>query len=200
MAFFDDKVAQQVKAALADLASPVTLKVFTQEFECDYCKETRTLAEEVAAQSPKVTVEVYDFVKDKALADSLGIDKIPAMAVVGAKDYGIRLFGVPAGYEFTTLIEAIKLAGSGESGLSAENEENGGTLDQANDDPGVRDTYVPILPARCESGAPAGCRERPDQRAYGRGERVSAPGDQVQRDGRPPYCHQRHRPCRRRCS
>lgn len=120
MAFFDDKVAQQVKAALADLASPVTLKVFTQEFECDYCKETRTLAEEVAAQSPKVTVEVYDFVKDKALADSLGIDKIPAMAVVGAKDYGIRLFGVPAGYEFTTLIEAIKLAGSGESGLSAE--------------------------------------------------------------------------------
>jgi glutaredoxin-like protein len=120
MALFNDQVAQQVKAALADLAGPVTLKVFTQEFECNYCTETRQMAEEVAAMSPKITVEVYDFVKDKALADSMGIDKIPAIAVVGARDYGIRLFGVPAGYEFTTLIEAIKLAASGESGLSAQ--------------------------------------------------------------------------------
>jgi glutaredoxin-like protein len=120
VALLDTKVAQQVKTALKDVTVPVTLKVFTQEFECDYCKETRQLAEEVAAQSPYVKVEVYDFVKDKAVADSLGIDKIPAMAVVGAKDYGIRLFGIPTGYEFSTLIEAIKLAAQGESGLSAE--------------------------------------------------------------------------------
>lgn len=120
MAFLDEKVAQQVKTALANLATPVTLKVFTQEIECDYCKETRELAQEVAAQSPNVKVEVYDFVKDKAAADSLGIDKLPAIAVVGTKDYGIRIYGIPAGYEFTTLIESIKLAAAGESGLSAE--------------------------------------------------------------------------------
>lgn len=118
MALMDEQVAQQVKAALADVTSPVTLKVFTQEFECDYCKETRQLAEEVAAQNPHITVEVYDFVKDKDLADSMGIDKLPAVAIVGAKDYGIRLFGIPSGYEFTTLIEAIKLAAKGQSGLS----------------------------------------------------------------------------------
>jgi glutaredoxin-like protein len=120
MAFLDDKLAQQVRAALADLPATVTLKVFTQEMECAYCKETRELVEEVAAQSTQVKVEVYDFEKDKAVADSLGIDKIPAVAVVGAKDYGIRLYGIPAGYEFTTLIEAIRLAATGESGLSAE--------------------------------------------------------------------------------
>jgi glutaredoxin-like protein len=120
MAVLNEKIAQQVKAALADLAKPVTLKVFTQALECDYCKETRELAEDVAAQSPQVKVEVYDFVKDKAVADSLGIDKIPAIAVVGSKDYGIRLYGIPAGYEFTTLIEAIRLASTGQSGLSAE--------------------------------------------------------------------------------
>jgi glutaredoxin-like protein len=120
MAFLDEKLAQQVKAALADLPAPVTLKLFTQAIECAYCKETRELVAEVAAQSDKVAVQVYDFEKDKAVADSLGIDKIPAVAVVGAKDYGIRLYGIPAGYEFTTLIEAIRLAASGESGLSAE--------------------------------------------------------------------------------
>jgi glutaredoxin-like protein len=114
----NEQVAQQVRTTLADVANPVTFKVFTQEFECQYCRETRELIQEVAALSPKLSVEVYDFVKDKALADSLGVDKIPAIAIVGAKDYGIRLFGVPAGYEFTTLIEDIKLVSKGESGLS----------------------------------------------------------------------------------
>jgi alkyl hydroperoxide reductase subunit AhpF len=61
---------------------------------------------------------VYDFVEDKALADSLGIDKIPAVAVVGAKDYGIRMFGIPSGYEFGSLIESIKMVSEGKSGLS----------------------------------------------------------------------------------
>ena len=76
--------------------------------------------EEVAALSDKVSVEVYDLVKDKAIADSLGIDKVPAVAVVGKKDYGIRMFGIPSGYEFGSLIESIKLVSEGESGLSAE--------------------------------------------------------------------------------
>ena len=67
------------------------------------------MVEEVAALSDKVSVEVYDFMEDKALADSLGIDKVPAVAVVGAKDYGIRMFGIPSGYEFGSLIESIKL-------------------------------------------------------------------------------------------
>ena len=68
--------------------------------------------------SDKVSVEVFDFVEDKALADSLGIDKVPAIAVVGAKDYGIRMFGIPSGYEFGSLIESIKLVSEGKSGLA----------------------------------------------------------------------------------
>lgn len=114
----NDQIRNDVKAMLADLDAPVTFKVFTQEFECQYCKETRELVEEVAALSGKLSVEVYDFVKDKAVADGLGIDKIPAVAIVGAKDYGIRLYGIPSGYEFGTLIEDIKLASSGDSGLA----------------------------------------------------------------------------------
>lgn len=118
MPLMNDQIRNDVKAMLADLDAPVTFKVFTQEFECQYCKETRELVEEVAALSGKLSVEVYDFVKDKAVADGLGIDKIPAVAIVGAKDYGIRLYGIPSGYEFGTLIEDIKLASSGDSGLA----------------------------------------------------------------------------------
>jgi glutaredoxin-like protein len=36
------------------------------------------------------------------------------------KDYGIRYYGIPAGYEFSTLINDIMMVSRGESGLSAE--------------------------------------------------------------------------------
>ncbi len=120
MALLNAQIRKDVTEALADVANPVTFKVFTQKFECQYCKETRELIEEVAELSDKVSVEVYDFEADKALADSLGIDKVPGVAVVGRKDYGIRMFGIPSGYEFGSLIESIKLVSEGESGLSAE--------------------------------------------------------------------------------
>lgn len=120
MALLNAQIRKDVKAALADVTNPVTFKVFSQPFECQYCKETRELIEEVAGLSDKVSVEVYDFEKDKALADSLGIDKVPGVAIIGKKDYGIRMFGIPSGYEFGSLIESIKLVSEGESGLSAE--------------------------------------------------------------------------------
>ncbi len=120
MALLNAEIRKEVKAALSDVTVPVTFKVFTQAFECQYCKETRELVEEVAALSDYVSAEVYDFEKDKALADSLGIDKIPAIAVIGKKDYGIRMFGIPSGYEFGSLIESIKLVADGDSGLAPE--------------------------------------------------------------------------------
>jgi alkyl hydroperoxide reductase subunit AhpF len=34
------------------------------------------------------------------------------------RDYGIRMYGLPSGYEFGTLVEAILDVSSGDSGLS----------------------------------------------------------------------------------
>ena len=51
------------------------------------------------------------------------MDKIPAIAVEGEKDYGVRFYGEPAGYEFATLIEAIKAVSAGESGLATKTKE-----------------------------------------------------------------------------
>jgi glutaredoxin-like protein len=120
MALLNEKIRKEVRAALADVQQPVTLKVFTQTFECQYCKETRELIEEVAALSPNLSVEVYDFLKDSKVAESYAIDKVPAVAIIGKKDYGIRLYGIPAGYEFGTLIEDIRLVSAGDSALMPE--------------------------------------------------------------------------------
>ncbi len=130
MPLLNERTRKEVRATLADLPAPVTLKVFTQAFECQYCKETRELVEEVAALSDKLSVEVYDFTADAEAAKAYGIDKVPAVAIVGAKDYGIRLYGIPSGYEFGTLIEDLKLVSGGESHLSPKTKETVAQLTQ----------------------------------------------------------------------
>lgn len=104
------------------LQDPVKLLMFTQELECQYCRETRMIAEEVADLSDAISVEVYNFVTDKEVAEQYGIDKIPAIAVLRGsdepKDYGIRYYGIPSGYEFSSLIEDVMMISQGESGLS----------------------------------------------------------------------------------
>jgi glutaredoxin-like protein len=125
MAMISDKDKKAVGDRLSKLTGPVKLVIFTQEMECQFCKETRELAEEVAALSDKISVEVKDFLKADAEAKKLGVDKIPAIAVLGDgdKDYGIRFYGIPAGYEFMSLLESIEIVSKGESGLSANGKE-----------------------------------------------------------------------------
>ena len=111
MPMLPDDVKAQVRETLADLENPVHLVLFTQTLECMYCRENRELMEDVASLSDLVDVTVYDFVTDEEKVQEYGIDKIPATAIVGEEDYGIRFYGIPAGYEFTTLIHAIRMVG-----------------------------------------------------------------------------------------
>jgi glutaredoxin-like protein len=89
------------------MENPVKIVMFTQEIECKFCSDTRQLAQEFATLSDKITVEVYDFMVNADKAKEYCIDKIPALAIIGAKDYGVRIYGIPYGYELQTLIEAI---------------------------------------------------------------------------------------------
>jgi len=100
------------------LVDPVKIVMFTQEMECRYCNETRRLAQEIGGLSDKITTEVYDFVKDADKSKEYGIDKIPALAIIGKKDYGVRYYGIPYGYELQTLIEAIVNVSKGTTDLS----------------------------------------------------------------------------------
>jgi alkyl hydroperoxide reductase subunit AhpF len=128
MAHLDDKVRKQVTAALSGMTRPVRMVMFTQgeggALECEFCEQTRELVEEVGALSDKITVEVRDFTADETLAKRYGVDKIPAVVLLGGgetpTDYGIRLYGVPAGYEFSSFIEDLRMLGSGDPGLSPE--------------------------------------------------------------------------------
>lgn len=120
MAFIQDKDRTVVQTRFEELDQPVKLINFTQDVECMYCRETRQLMEEITELSDKITLEEYDFVADEDAVKRYSIDKIPATVVEGDKDYGIRFFGIPAGYEFGTLIEDIIMVSKGDSGLEPE--------------------------------------------------------------------------------
>jgi alkyl hydroperoxide reductase subunit AhpF len=121
MALIDDETAAQLKEEFAKLVNPVRLLVFSQALADPESEQVRRLVEEMAALDPKLSAESYNFVLDKEKAGSLGIARIPAVAILGAdKDHGIRFYGMPSGYEFGSLVDAILDVSSGDSGLLAD--------------------------------------------------------------------------------
>jgi glutaredoxin-like protein len=120
MAVLKEKDKEKVANILKGIEKDVKIAMFTQEMECLRCEMTRTMLEEVSGLSEKLSLEVHDFVAKADLAKKYGVDKIPATVVSGDKDYGIRFYGVPAGYEFNVLIEDIMDVGKRDPGLSNE--------------------------------------------------------------------------------
>ncbi len=115
--------AIEIRRRFEELAGPVKLVHFTQTLNVEYAREAQQLLEEVAALSDKISLEVCNFLLDREKAAEYGIDKVPATVVRDGKDYGIRYFGLPAGYEFSTLLDAMLAVSRGDSGLTEESKE-----------------------------------------------------------------------------
>ncbi|MCB0080481.1 MAG: glutaredoxin, partial [Caldilineaceae bacterium] len=124
MALLAEKDRAYLKNEFQPLNRRVKLVIFTQERECQYCRETRELAEELAELSPQIATEIIPFDPAGDAAKQYNVDKIPAIALVAdgpaPVDYGIRFYGIPSGYEFSTRIEGIMMVSKGDSGLPAE--------------------------------------------------------------------------------
>lgn len=121
MSLIAEEHKEHIKSQLAEnLINPVRLIMFTQELECQYCVQTKQLVYELAALNDKIQAEVHDFVADAELAKQYGVDKVPAIVLLGAKDYGIRFYGLPYGYEFQTLMSGLTIVSQGKTALSEE--------------------------------------------------------------------------------
>jgi glutaredoxin-like protein len=115
MAMLNDEVRGQVKDMLGTLPNAVRLLVFTKPEDCDYCDTIVDLTTELSDVVDDLTVEVFDVAEDGNQAETYHIDKAPAIAIVGNEDYGLRFFGIPANYEFSTLLHGIQVAAAGAS-------------------------------------------------------------------------------------
>ena len=123
MSLIRDEDLVEIRKRFEPLAQPVKLVHFTQELNLEYGREARQLLQELAAVSDKISLEVLNFLIDKEKVAEYRVDKVPATVVRNGKDYGIRFYGLPAGYEFSTLLDAMLSVSSGDSGLSDDSKE-----------------------------------------------------------------------------
>ncbi|MGC8662433.1 MAG: protein disulfide oxidoreductase [Candidatus Micrarchaeia archaeon] len=85
--------------------------------KCQYCNDTTALLKELANTSKNIKLTVYDINKNLKEAKFLGVDKTPALVIGGKKIYNIYYLGMPAGHEFSALLEDIIDASNGKTKL-----------------------------------------------------------------------------------
>lgn len=85
----------------------------------ELAKLTRDLLQEVAAASPKLSLEVLDVHGDGAEeARRLGIEQVPAVVLGGDDEGRVRFYGAPVGNEFPTILTGIETLSTGHPMLS----------------------------------------------------------------------------------
>lgn len=133
MALLNEEILRDVTEMLADMTNPVKLVVFTDDHHCDYCEQIVQLVNEVAATSDRIQVELYEIHRDADKAAELAVKRAPVVAILGDKDYGMRFYGIPSGYEFSTLLHAIQAVGRGHTELDQQTRAFLNGLDKAVD-------------------------------------------------------------------
>src|ERR1019366_3930525 len=143
MGLLQDSDLAEIRERFAELTNPVKLVHFTQKANLQYGSEARQLLEELTQISSMVSLETYDFQNDKEKVAEYAIDNVPATVIRNGKDYGIRFYGLPAGFEFSALIDAILVVSKGDSGLRPETREK---LAQLTQPPHVQVSTTPTCP------------------------------------------------------
>lgn len=121
----------EVQKMLAALNRDVTVDVYTkkssivvpgEEEQTESSEIAEQILGEVAALSPHVKLAVHDAAVDPKPAEQEGVaEYIPAIVFRSADTKGkLRYLGIPAGYEFKTLIDTLIALGTGEHGLAKE--------------------------------------------------------------------------------
>lgn len=122
-ALLSEEIKTQVENAFGQLSNPVEVLFFGSQDDCEFCEQTMQLAEEVTALSGKLMLSVYDIEKDTEISSTYNVDKTPGLVIAARDgeelvDFGVRYAGVPAGHEFSSLIQDIILVSGRDSGLS----------------------------------------------------------------------------------
>ena len=97
----------------SQLNSPVSLRLFTQNNseliisgrKCDTCLTTEKILTEISGISDKLNLEIIDIYKTTDESSDLKINRIPA-TIIGQTGRAIY-YGIPSGYEFSTLVNSI---------------------------------------------------------------------------------------------
>jgi len=122
----DENIKKEVQEVFSGLTLPVEIHFFGNHRDnCEYCTDTAELLNEVASLSDKIVLKTFDIHTNQQEAAYYKIDKTPGFVILGRVnedliDNGIRFAGIPAGHEFTSLINTLLMVSKGDSGLTPE--------------------------------------------------------------------------------
>ena len=137
---FSKQMQQSVR--LRVLTKPTSKLYIPGQQLCATCSEAEPFARELAALSDKLEVLVHDLQAEPALAEQFGTNgTLPVIQVEPVSDAGaedttpktsgaMRFVGLPAGYEFSTLIADILDVSSGTVALSQATQDELRALDE----------------------------------------------------------------------
>jgi hypothetical protein len=137
MAILNDQVKQQLRDRFTEtLKGPVQLTLYTRPgtgrlilpsgMGCATCDDARAIAEELSAAAPDlVKLDVVDV----SAHESAVATEVPTLALARpGEEARISWRGLPAGFEFATVVDAIERASSGDFGLAPETNDALGRL------------------------------------------------------------------------
>ena len=122
----NEEIYQQIKELFdSQLDQPVEILYFSKLDPCKECDETHQLLEEIISISDKLHLIAYNVDDNPQQAQQYKVNLAPGLVITGRDadkllDYGIRFAGIPSGYEFSSLIQAIILVSKRDSGLKSE--------------------------------------------------------------------------------
>jgi thiol-disulfide isomerase/thioredoxin len=139
MTIIAEKDRETIRTMLeSELVDDVELLLFTRprshvyvpgRQDCETCDETRELLEELVGLSQKLRLTSHDVSSEPDAADAYGVTEVPTVLVRPAANEAIeveesaappnvRFLGLPAGYEFSTLLADVVDMSKGSTDLS----------------------------------------------------------------------------------
>ena len=108
MAKIDQEEKNKIKELFSkNLKDEVDLLFISKDEGCQYCDDTEEILTEVTGLDERVNFEKHLVGSEKA--EEFGVDRAPAIIFLNneGQDSGVHFYGIPSGYEFTSLIEDI---------------------------------------------------------------------------------------------
>lgn len=114
----DEETKQEVKKIFDSLAGEVKFVFFKENINCPSCPAAEDFLKELAALSANIKLEIYNKYIDEAKTSEYAPAQLPAIFVETAfSSKRVVFYGIPAGYEFVSFMEAVKSASSGKTEL-----------------------------------------------------------------------------------
>ncbi|MCX7957616.1 MAG: thioredoxin family protein [Deltaproteobacteria bacterium] len=108
MALLNEEVRKELREILSELDKRVYIRLFVSSDNCEMCNEAETLYREIAELSEKIIFE-SGTAQEAEGYKLLNIRPATVILDENRKDYGIRFYGIVAGYEFSSFLETLIL-------------------------------------------------------------------------------------------